>query len=486
MKLKTVLGAAVTAALLTACGGGDVVLAPTNIDNSVDNSVVNSGGGNEFSADCGSYEKNGETFGGVLENGRCVYQSDFVSDTNPLTENVTLGPGVHVFNRSVLVGENVTIAAGDAAPVGPTLTIEAGATVAFQNSGDYMSIARGSKVEAVGTAAEPITITAVTDIDGNAGAEDVSLWGGLVINGLANTNECAGQTECNVESEGIPATYGGFDDADNSGTLEYVIVKHTGFEVAPGNELNGITFNTVGSGTTVNNLQTYSTFDDGIEFFGGSVDITNYVGMFTKDDTIDFSDGYLGTITNALVIQSETDGNRCIEGNNVGSGDTTLEPRSNPTITNFTCITSGHDSGTHGDAEGPIFREGAQFTLTNSFIVNPSQSVASNECLELDDSDTAQIAQDGGSAVTNTVIVCSEPVKGALPNGTTALAWVEGQTGNVVVAADEFAPVVALDGMEIAPSIVDETGATVLADTTGIGAQTDDLSWAFGLDRIWW
>ena len=98
-----------------------------------------------------------------------------------------------------------------------------------------------------------------------------------------------------------------------------MIVKHTGFEVTPDSELNGITFNAVGSGTVVENVQAYSTYDDGFEFFGGAVNVTNAIALYVRDDSLDYSDGYVGTITNALVIHYQTDGNRCIEGDNVGS-----------------------------------------------------------------------------------------------------------------------------------------------------------------------
>ena len=107
-------------------------------------------------------------------------------------------------------------------------------------------------------------------------------------------------------------------------SLRYVVLKHTGFEVAPGDELNGITFNAVGSGTVVENVEVYSGYDDGVEFFGGAVNVTNLVAMYIRDDSIDFSDGYVGTVKNALVIHPPQNGNRCIEGDNIA--ETRLPP----------------------------------------------------------------------------------------------------------------------------------------------------------------
>ena len=111
-----------------------------------------------------------------------------------------------------------------------------------------------------------------------------------------------------------------------------------------------------------------------------------------RDDSIDFSDGYVGTINNALVIHSPTDGNRCIEGDNVAStrlaGGASQAPLTRPTIRHMTCIPSNFDVGTHGDSEGPVIRYGARMVLTDSIIDGGRATArfgrASNECFELD------------------------------------------------------------------------------------------------------
>ena len=144
-----------------------------------------------------------------------------------------------------------------------------------------------------------------------------------MINGNGITNNCTdaqrASNACHVRPKGRPSQYGGNNNAESSGSLKYVVVKHTGFEVAPGDELNGVTFNAVGSGTTVENLEVYSTYDDGVEFFGGAVNVTNLVAMYVRDDSIDFSDGYVGTVKNALVIHPPQNSNNCIEGDNIAS-----------------------------------------------------------------------------------------------------------------------------------------------------------------------
>ena len=348
---------------------------------------------------------------------------------------------MHIFQDSLFVGQDVSSGA-PAGGEGPTLTIAAGSRLAFSTSADYVLINRGSQIIANGSASAPITFTAFGDaVSDTAGANDVSLWGGLVINGNGITNNCTdaerAADQCHVESEGQPSNYGGNDNADNSGILRYVIIKHTGFEVAPGDELNGITFNAVGSGTTVENVQVYSTFDDGLEFFGGAVNVSKAIVLYARDDALDFSDGYAGTISEALVIHYRTDGNRCIEGDNVaesrGAEGLDTAPRSEPVIRNLTCITSNGDqsrAGTHGDSEGAIARFGATMHIEDSIFYSGygfvENALTSNECLEFENGTSAvtsvadvsnDLAAAGESTMKGSLIACEEPVIDDAANG---------------------------------------------------------------------
>ena len=253
-------------------------------------------------------------------------------------------------------------------------------------------------------------------------------WGGIVINGNGITNNCTDAERagnlCHVVSEGQPSNYGGNNNAESSGSLRYVIVKHTGFEVAPGDELNGITFNAVGSGTVVENIQVYSTYDDGLEFFGGAVNINNAIILYARDDSLDFSDGYAGTVANALVIQWQNDGNRCIELDNIGSARSdagqplNTAPLTAPTVSNLTCITSNTDVNTHGDSEGPLVRQGGQMVLDNSIVYagygTTVNGVNSNECYDVESAVSFNFAIAGATGpfkVTDTVIACQSPVE---------------------------------------------------------------------------
>ena len=126
------------------------------------------------------------------------------------------------------------------------LTIEPGVTLYGSAGADLLVVNRGSQIYAQGTATKPITLTARADIEGQTNANSIGLWGGLVLLGRAPINACPGTTvsgtpECQATIEGTDGFYGGNAPRDNSGIVKYLRVKHSGFEVTPNNELNGIT-----------------------------------------------------------------------------------------------------------------------------------------------------------------------------------------------------------------------------------------------------
>lgn len=173
-------------------------------------------------------------------------------------------------------------------------------------------IARGAQINANGTATSPIIFTSTADniqlgetAGTNLDQNDRGLWGGLIILGNA-PGSFRGDVE-SVQIEGIPASdinglYGGSDSADNSGTLNYASIRHGGTNIGEGNEINGLTLGGVGSGTTISNVEVVANVDDGIEFFGGSVNATNLFVWAVGDDSIDIDQAYSGTITNACIV----------------------------------------------------------------------------------------------------------------------------------------------------------------------------------------
>lgn len=444
MKAKALIFIGLGLVGVAGCSPGDTNLNISTVDNSVDNS--SSGGGSNNP--CAAYldPTTGATRQGSFDGSNCTYSTAFAGAANPITVDLEIPfiSGVHIFQDSLFMGENVNTGTAAAGGTGPTLTIQAGNTLAFSDASDYLLINRGASIVANGSPTAPITLTGFTDaVSGTATPEAVQLWGGVIINGNGITNNCTDaqrvSNACHVLAEGQPSNYGGNDNSESSGTIRYVVVKHAGFEVAPGDEINGVTFNAVGSGTTVENLEVYSAYDDGIEFFGGAVNVTNYLALYVRDDSIDFSDGYVGTIQNALVIQSQMDGNRCVEGDGIGesrfdggeSPETAL-PLTNATVNNMTCIMNGGDVGTHSDtSEGPTFRRGPRFTINNSIIaaIYGANAADSNECLEITNNEDELAAQNGESVISNTIIACTdEPTKGTFAgtpalNGDTVRQW---------------------------------------------------------------
>lgn len=436
MKIKTLIGLNALTAALVACGGGDINLNPSNTVTDSNNTIIE-GGGSGTTNPCATYQNGGQTVIGSFADGNCTYDVNFVSDTRPLTVDLTIPAladnGIHIFENSLYVGEDVSAnsaAAGGIVPQngqGPDLNIAAGAKIAFSNSTDYVRIARGSRIFAEGTAAKPIIFSSVIDLRDNAATEsDRGLWGGVQINGNGLTNKCtdaqrmpAGSNphNCHITAEGRPATYGGNNNAENSGSLRYVVIKHAGYEVVEGSELNGLTLNAVGSGTTIEYVQTYTTQDDGFEMFGGAVDLKHVVGVNVGDDTFDFSEGWVGNIQFALSIAT-SGGNTCVEADNTGGGRAdNLQPFTKGRISNLTCVTSNVDAnaGTSpsgkGDSEGVLFREGVFFEMYNSIVTSSDVGMASNECFEVHDTEgpeTIDAMEAGWSTASSNFVACTE------------------------------------------------------------------------------
>ena len=445
--------------LLAGCSGGDISISPVTTDNSQDNSTTTTNieqEAEEVVNPCASYTKDGNTFQGQYDGVDCDYSAVFVDSGNPLTVDLLINDlandGVHNFAGSLVVGQSATIAELTAAGItkggdGPKLSIEAGATLAFPSAQQFVSIVRGSQMVAVGTAEAPITFTSQSDVAAQRGTGTLAFnavgeWGGMLINGFGITNKCsytgsAGSltmaSDCNVSTEGLTGNdetfHGGDNNEDNSGRLEYVVVKHTGAQVGEGNEINGITWGAVGSNTIVKNIQTYSTLDDGIEFFGGAVNIENFVSVYANDDSIDLDTGWSGTITNALVIQNEALGNSCIESDGIGSYSSKSAEtvaamiaqgiNTKPTIKNLTCIVSGQDANTgdRGEGAGVRFREAIDPILTDSMIVmafSSDDADTTNYCLRIDNTETAEGFTTAGrqSLFTNVIFACKDKTKG--------------------------------------------------------------------------
>ena len=525
---------------LAACDSGDININPSTSDNSTDNSVTNSNITTENP--CASYvNSGGQTIEGEFDGANCTYSPAFADAGNNITTDIIIPElddgGVHIFQGSLFIGEahannsELTAAGIAEGGDGPTLTIEAGATLAWPDNTKFVIINRGSQIFAVGTAEKPITFTATADaVEGSAGAEDVQLWGGMVINGFGVSNKCeytgtrgadlALVGECNIAAEGAEGLdesyYGGANDNDSSGRMEYVIVKHTGAQVANGDELNGISFGGVGRNTIVKNLQVYSTYDDGIEMFGGAVNFENFIAVFVRDDSIDVDEGYIGSITNALVIQQETDGNRCVEADGIGSYSSKTPEfiqdmfdrglNSRPTITGLTCIFSPSE-GTHDPGAGLRLREGLWPTIRHAVVFGAYADefeAGDHWGVRVDDTVASEGFVGGNASITDTVFGAvtksSKTIAGLdvsdwlEANSNTVFADIAAATDPTQLADTQLIILSSANGyysIPVAEVVVNDAALPELVvEASFLGAvdANDDWTagWAFGLDQDFW
>lgn len=252
---------------------------------------------------------------------------DDTKDDNPTTpvdekvvvinENVTSST-TWTSDKIYQLGGRITVTAG------VTLTIEPGTVIKGEAGADAnataLLVARGGKLMAEGTAEKPIIFTSVADeitpedvAAGNVASPNLSpdingYWGGVIVLGKARisaSNDNGDVSE--VQIEGIPTSdpnglYGGSDDNDNSGVIKYVSIRHGGANIGSGNEINGLTLGGIGSGTVVENIEVVSNQDDGIEWFGGTVNVKNVVVWNVGDDGIDTDQSWAGTLDNFVVI----------------------------------------------------------------------------------------------------------------------------------------------------------------------------------------
>lgn len=260
------------------------------------------------------------------------------------------------------------------------LTLEPGVRVFGAAGLDYLVINRGSQIFAEGTASAPIVLTSKANIEGTTNIDSIGQWGGLVILGRAPINNCPGTTtpgtaNCEAQVEGTNAFFGGNQPADNSGVLKYFRVQYSGFQILPNNELNGITLAGVGNGTTMDYVQVHNSSDDGIEWFGGTVNAKHLVLTGNDDDNLDTDNGWNGRVQYAIVRQRAGGGDRGAETSNAGG--IVRAPVSNPKVANATFV------GRVGGGVGIILNSG-----TNSEFYNTVVTGFDRGCLDVDDAGT--------------------------------------------------------------------------------------------------
>jgi len=380
----------------------------------------------------------------IIQNGGGDGEESSVIDvTGAITSNTTwTNDNIYKLNQKVVVD------------AGKTLTIEAGTIIqGTPGTGSLASaliIARGSKINAVGTPSQPIIFTSSIDnieIGETAGTNldenDRGLWGGLIVLGNAPCSFSGDIPEAQIE--GIPADdtfglYGGTDPEDNSGVMSYISIRHGGALIGEGNEINGLTLGGVGNGTIINNIEVVANVDDGIEFFGGTVNASDLLVWAQGDDALDIDQAYSGTIDNAVVVLGDfSDHAFEIDGpEGSATGSFTLQ---NATIIGNTTT----ENGEYAD-----YRSGATGTTNNIYAFGFKDS----SDIELDNDGVATNYNDGLLTFGTWEIV--------LPAGVTDV------TNLFVNKADNVS--------------VTDFGSTASAITEGentVGANTSSLSWTY-------
>lgn len=320
-----------------------------------------------------------------------------------VTQNITANE-TWTSDKTYMLGGRIVVTSG------ATLTIEPGTLIKGQAgagaNATCLLIARGAKLMAEGTAEKPIIFTTVADeltkemIAGgsfgspNLGADANGLWGGVLILGKANISASAAE----IQIEGIPTSdqnglYGGSDDADNSGIIKYVSIRHGGANIGAGNEINGLTLGAVGSGTVIENIEVVGNQDDGIEWFGGTVNVKNVLVWNAGDDGIDADQSWGGTLDNFIVI---TPGDHVFE---LDGPEGTM--KRGYTIKNGTIVNSNNGRTTGGDLINTD--KNTVVDLQNIFFHNVASGQKINRTKDNPDTHYTNIVINGTGSASNYV-----------------------------------------------------------------------------------
>ena len=373
-------------------------------------------------------------------------------------------PGTYIGNGEAADGN-----AGN--DVSVTLVIESGALI-LGSQQEALIVTRGSRVEASGTAADPIVMTSRQQFDdwvqGDRRADGRGEWAGLALMGYGRSNECG--SPCDVNAEGNIGAYGGTDDSDDSGFIRYTVIRHAGNDIdGNGNELNGLTMFATGSGTEASHVQVHYGSDDGVEHFGATDHMDHIVITGAGDDSFDWGQGYRGTAQFVLIVQARDDGDRGIEADN--DGDNPLaEPVSRPTLANFTIL--GAADSREASADGILLRRGTGALLHNFLVANFRDA-----CLDVDGSATQDRFGDD-LTIRNSLFYC--PAGEVYESGdddvpVSAIAdWVNTDPNNQVTAPNLRA--------DYRPNPVDADAGSMFVTTDYVGAFAQDTedNWTQG------
>ena len=280
-----------------------------------------------------------------------------------------------------------------------TLTIAPGAILYGATGQSYMAVNRGNKIAAVGNATQPIVFTSRDNVLGLNSDSSQGQWGGVILLGRARTTDCNVGTvaadTCERDTEGAPdlARFGGRDDAYNAGTMSFVQIRYSGFVLGADRELQALTTEAIGTGTTLDHIQSHNSSDDGAEFFGGAFNFRYYIATGADDDSMDVDTGARANFQYAMLLPRPGKGDALFEIDSNGNEADT--PRTKLQVSNFVAVQQQTSSDNEAaDQAASLFRGNSDTTLVNGIIVAPS-----NECIRMNGSGTTPATLNARSVV---------------------------------------------------------------------------------------
>ncbi|RYY35591.1 MAG: hypothetical protein EOP46_09460 [Sphingobacteriaceae bacterium] len=320
---------------------------------------------------------------------------DITANTTWTADKIYLLKGnVFVTNNSTLEIQPGTIIKGDKPSKGALI------------------ITRGAKIDAEGTADKPIVFTSNVA----AGGREEGDWGGIILLGKAHNNGGNAVTIEGISDATDKGKHGGDDDNDNSGIMKYVRIEYAGIALSPDNEINGLTFGSVGSGTTIDYIEIYRSGDDAYEWFGGTVNAKHLLAIDTWDDDFDTDNGFSGHIqfglAQRLAATADVSGSNGFESDNNSTG-TNVTPRTSAVFSNMT-IVGPREIAVKPPSINASFQHGAQIrrnsaiSILNSVIVGYTEGVFYDDALPEGATPNASgNLMDGNSVFANNIIASS-------------------------------------------------------------------------------
>tara|TARA_R100000935_G_scaffold13736_5_gene27581 strand:+ start:6397 stop:8343 length:1947 start_codon:yes stop_codon:yes gene_type:complete len=245
----------------------------------------------------------------------CSSDDDFTpTDDDTMVEDTNL-TGDIASDRILDPSQQYTVSGSVFVKEGAKLTIPAGTEIVAEvGASNFIAVELGAEIDIQGTASLPVVMRSA----GNNPGE----WGGLLLCGKAPTTEGT-----NVIAEVAGLVYGGNEPTDSSGNIDYLIIRNAGAQINADSQYNGLTLYSVGSGTTIDNVAVVDGADDGVEFFGGTVSVTNFYSENNEDDSVDWTEGWNGTLTNSYVLHTVEGFSTAVEADGENA---------NPKLVNFT------------------------------------------------------------------------------------------------------------------------------------------------------